>query len=536
MHYSRQYIIWYLSCPAGTGKICGAGNNNHCHSGRMDDDMNLFSFLAGPLGIVMQLLYRLIGNYGWTIILFTILVRVVMFPLSLKQQKSMARQQAYQPMIQEIQNKWKNDRNRMNQEMMKFQEENGIKMTAGCAPTIVTFLVMFGIIAVIQAPLGYMLNVPAEEINAGTSIMRQQDNIGTAKLTDFTKQSVLIGEVRANPDIFVQGVDVVFSGEKQVILKDGQLSVVDGEIVVVSGNYEIRDKRLYIVPTAEDVSSAASASASGGGEEVEQANKQPAGFEGELSFRKVAMKPEIVSAITEFDFDFFGINLAQYPKWNFDRYLIMPILSILTMFASQFIIMKTSGSAAQGRGAMLVMTLVMGAMFGFYAFTVPVGFSLYYTASNIIMTVQQLVVRKIHNPEKIKEQVMLEIEERRKAKKSKKKVVIQDEGGNVIDKELSEAEYAKLRLEMARKMDAEKYGSVSLSEEETAAIEKARKQEEEKYSETAKIKPAAKPEEPEFETKAEKRRRENKEKEANASFAEQERATEEQENKQKEDK
>ena len=64
-------------------------------------------FLGGPLGYVMEFIYKfLVSDYGLSLVLFTVLLRVLMFPLRVKQQKSTARMAAYQPMIQEIQKKY----------------------------------------------------------------------------------------------------------------------------------------------------------------------------------------------------------------------------------------------------------------------------------------------------------------------------------------------------------------------------------------------------------------------------------------------
>ena len=71
----------------------------------------------------MEWIYRFIPNYGWTMILFTLLARLLMFPLSIKQQKSTARMSAFQPMMQEIQKKYANDKQRQNEEMMKLQQD-----------------------------------------------------------------------------------------------------------------------------------------------------------------------------------------------------------------------------------------------------------------------------------------------------------------------------------------------------------------------------------------------------------------------------
>jgi hypothetical protein len=162
----------------------------------------------------------------------------------------------------------------------------------------------------------------------------------------------------------------------------------------------------------------------------------------------------------------------------------MPAFSILTMLASQLLIMKLSPTG-QGRGQMLIMTVVFGVMFGFYAFSAPAGFSLYYTVFNVVMTLQQLVLKRIYDPGKIRAEVEAEIAERKAARKTKKKVVVVNEAdGQLVDKELSESELNRLRLEKARQLDAERYGGDGqdkAAEGKAEKAEKARKLDEEKY-------------------------------------------------------
>lgn len=345
----------------------------------------MFGFLATPLGYVVEFIYNLLSNYGWALILFTLIIRVVLFPLALRQQKSTARMGAYQPLIQEIQKKWANDRNRQTQEVQKFYQENNIKMTPGCLPMLINLIVLFGIIAVIQAPLQYIVHMPEDQIANGVAIVQQYDQESGISGNTYTQQSILIGEIKSDPELFEEGVEI------------------DGKTVKV--------------------------------------------------------EKEWVTSVTNFNFEFLGLDLSKAPK-GFNVNLILPILSVLTMLGSQVIIMKFSGQgAAQGKATMWIMTLVMGVMFAVFAFRIPIGFSLYYTASNVIMTIQQLIVKRIHNPDKIREELLAEVEARKKAKNEKKKVaklVVADSSGE--KRELTESEAVRLRLEHARKMDALKYG------------------------------------------------------------------------------
>ncbi len=382
--------------------------------------IDMFGFLAAPLAIIMRFIYDFIQNYGWTIIIFTFLVRIIMIPLSLMQQKSTARMSAYQPFIQEIQKKWANDKNRQSQELQKFYTENKIKMTGGCLPMLINMLVLFGIIGVIQAPLQYMVGMPKDQIQNAIVIMAEhRDDIKVEGGNNYTIQSVLIGEMKQNPEWFTEGANNA----------EGQLVKVD---------------------------------------------------------------QQWVQKVDQFNFQFLGLNLAERPTMDFNVYLILPILSILTMFASQIIMMRTSGTMpGQSKNTMMVMTVAMGLMFGFFAFTVPVGFSLYYTVSNVALTVQQLFMKKIYDPEKLKAQILQELEEKKQAKKAKKVVTVKDNSGQVIQKEMSDAEIARLRLERARQLDAERYSeehakpaTADEPEEETSGDEKPEENPEENTNKT----------------------------------------------------
>ena len=119
----------------------------------MDRDMNILYILGVPLGYVMEWIYNLIPNYGWDIIIFTIVIRLLSIPLQLNQQKSMAKMSAFQPMIADIQKKYKDKPEKQQEELVKLQQEFGYKPTAGCMPMLVNFLVMFGVIEVVYRPL-----------------------------------------------------------------------------------------------------------------------------------------------------------------------------------------------------------------------------------------------------------------------------------------------------------------------------------------------------------------------------------------------
>ena len=119
-----------------------------------------------PLGWIMNWLQQLIGNYGWTLVVFTVIVKILMTPLTIKQQKSSAKMAAFQPKMKELENRYKNNKAKYQEEMMKLYEREGYSPTNGCLPTLIQMIILFGIIEVVYRPLRYVLQISNDTISA----------------------------------------------------------------------------------------------------------------------------------------------------------------------------------------------------------------------------------------------------------------------------------------------------------------------------------------------------------------------------------
>ncbi len=97
----------------------------------------IWSLLIGFIEEILRILYGVTQNYGLAIILLTIIIRVIMYPLMQKQMTSMRETQKIQPLMQEIQRKYKGDKERMNQELMRLYKEHKVNPMGGCLPLIV---------------------------------------------------------------------------------------------------------------------------------------------------------------------------------------------------------------------------------------------------------------------------------------------------------------------------------------------------------------------------------------------------------------
>ena len=133
--------------------------------------MGFLGFLGTPLGYVLQWMYDLFGSYGWALIVFTVAVRLLSFPLQIGQQKNTARMAAYRPMIEEIQKKYAKDREKQNEELMRLQQEYGYNPTAGCLPMFVNFYIMFGVIEAVYYPLQHILHISKDVLTQIASIL-----------------------------------------------------------------------------------------------------------------------------------------------------------------------------------------------------------------------------------------------------------------------------------------------------------------------------------------------------------------------------
>ena len=147
--------------------------------------------LANILGPLMRLVYQVIPNFAGTMIVFTILVKLVTLPLAIKQQKSTAKMSVFTPMINEIQQKYKNNQEKQQEELMKLQQEYGYSPTAGCLPMLVNMLILFGMIEVVYRPVQYLLGIPKDVITTACEAL----SISTANTTMM--QTQLIEKIHA---------------------------------------------------------------------------------------------------------------------------------------------------------------------------------------------------------------------------------------------------------------------------------------------------------------------------------------------------
>lgn len=153
----------------------------------------LFNELVQALGQVLIFIHHLIPSYGWALIVLALAVRVVMWPLSEIQFRSMAEMQKVQPLVKQLQAKYKSDPQVLNQQMMALYKEHNVNPLAGCVPMLIQMPILIGLFWAIQNQIGQFRN--EHWLWIGSPISQQFPHFFATSL--------------AVPDIFLLGLYVV---------------------------------------------------------------------------------------------------------------------------------------------------------------------------------------------------------------------------------------------------------------------------------------------------------------------------------------
>lgn len=354
--------------------------------------MGLFDFLAGPLGWIMKLVYDLVNNYFVAIFLFTLLVRVLMFPLSLQSQKKQADRIRLAPRLERLQKKYKDDPQKLQKKQQALYEKEGVSMTGGCLPMVVQMIVLFGIIAVIYKPLSYLSSMPSTSVDAAISAA----NVATYE--DTEKYAPV-------------------EGENAVIrLADGVKISLDTKIAADKLEEKNYYREMYFMQRLDE-----------NREEVLYSLTQVRDGDAALAEQDYA---EIQSMQKQFQFG--NRSMLQHP-WTAGRGFgdinalwWIPLLSGITAILSTVLSMYytkqgTNGEKQAGQGCSNMMMYLFMPLFSVYiSFTVPGGVGIYWVCSNVIAILQTFILNMIYNPKKIREQAEIDYIERKKLRAAQK--------------------------------------------------------------------------------------------------------------------
>lgn len=343
--------------------------------------------ILGPfawiLGKLFDLIYNLlandngIANLGVCIILFTVIVKLLLFPLNIKQQKSVKINSVIQPEIQKIQKKYKDKKDQ--QSMMKQQQEvqavydkYGTSMTGGCLTSFIQIPIVWSLYRVIQNVPAYVSKIYDMYEPIAESVMDTQGDKVSDFLVSFVDENKISGASYAIRN-FQKLTDITVNNVIDVLSNFG-----------VSNLHQLLDK---------------------------------IGTAGELSGN--------VDNIDKIHSFIFGINISEAPGYKLSWALLIPITSALFQYLS----MKVSNSANSAAGndaagsMMKSMQVTMPLMSLFICITLPAGIGVYWSISALITLLTQLLINFYYDHQDmdaILEKQMAKAEEKRKKNGGKK--------------------------------------------------------------------------------------------------------------------
>ena len=146
----------------------------------------MLNAIAKPFGAVFMWFYQITGNYGIALILFALLVRLIMLPFQMKSKRSTLKMSRAQPIIQDLQKRYANNKQKLNDEMSRFYRENGIKPLSGCIWNLIPFPIIIALYQAIRKPLTLLMG------------------LGDAEMATITEKLNSMGFTSALRDIYVE--------------------------------------------------------------------------------------------------------------------------------------------------------------------------------------------------------------------------------------------------------------------------------------------------------------------------------------------
>ena len=304
----------------------------------------VIGWISTLLGYVIDIIFRLldlvgIQNIGLSIIIFTVFVRLIMTPLTIKQQKFTKINQAMQPEITKIQKKYRNKKDqaslaKQNEEIQAVYEKYGTSPTGGCAQLLIQFPIFLAFFNVVRNVPAYIPQVKDIYMTAVTAIQQTPGYVDTINKIADGVHSSYISELPNN--------------------------ATSNQIIDVL-NYFTADAWGQLADAMPSISGV-----------IESVHHQVAGINNFI----------------------FGINVAQAPGFRLSVYLLIPILAALFQFLTTKTMKQPDMGDNPAAGMTKSMTYVMPLMSFYFCLVAPAGMGLYWATSALFMCIQQIIVNK----------------------------------------------------------------------------------------------------------------------------------------------
>ena len=194
----------------------------------------MFQFFANIFGYLLDIINQFVNNYGLAIILFTAIIKLIMLPLSIKQQRSMKKNVELQEKLKVIQFKYKNDPEKLNKETMDLYKQEKMSPFSGCFSAIIQFILLISIFYMVRFPLTYMEKVDKTQIDtytqqikdAGLDVSQAYSEIDIIREIDFLRENNPEDETLKNININMNFLGLDLSKIPQQNLADWTVYII----------------------------------------------------------------------------------------------------------------------------------------------------------------------------------------------------------------------------------------------------------------------------------------------------------------------
>lgn len=337
----------------------------------------MFAFISNIFGYLLNFLYELVNNYGFAIILFSILLRIILLPITIKQQRSMQKTSKIQGQLKSLQLKYKNNPEMLNKETMELYKKENISPFSGCLSAIVQILIILSVFYLVSQPLTYM--------------KKANDNNPTYKsVVDEYKE-----QVKNDSNNKTRYLEIATIAR----MRD-DYNRINNEL---NGNNEVEvQKDVSEDNNNETINSEENtATENDSNEENKGENKE------KLLERKGLLEK------LNINMDFIGLDLSKVPSENMKDFkvYIIPVLYVISSFISIKLTTNMQNKANSNKkeendenkeelaDSMAQMSKSMSYMMPimtlFIAFIAPLGLALYWFVSNVLMIAERFIIKRI---------------------------------------------------------------------------------------------------------------------------------------------
>ena len=321
--------------------------------------MDLSYVIMTPFVWVLDAFYGFAGSYGMALILFTLVVRLILFPFSLKGKKSMIQMNMLSGRMQRLQKQYANNPQKYQEELQKLYAKENVNPMGGCLWSLLPMFIIIPLYAIIRQPIKYMMGVVGPDAENMFQAIAQAVNWDTA--------AVEAGWI--TPDFIQRAMETVAKEGGQYVTSFG-VGVRDSRVVY---------QQLYLssLITPENLEAVRAA---------------------------VAAVGEPAKEIFAVNYSFLGIDLIQIPTWKFWQngwgwdsigLFLLPLASAGVSVLMSLVSQKTNNINRQSNPQMektnLVMMLISPLMFLWFGFSMPAAMSVYFMASSLLGIVQEFI-------------------------------------------------------------------------------------------------------------------------------------------------